>query len=70
MTQNCLWFFPNKTEAWRELEPLEKAEEELRNKSTEEIMELKKKQDRLVVKKAHLWDHKVQLEKVISEVYE
>ena len=44
------------------------AQEELRSKSAKEIEKLKKDQDRLVVEKAQIWDHRVQLENVISEV--
>ena len=42
----------------------------MRAKSTKEIEEFKKVQDRLVVEKAQLWYHKVQLENVISQVCE
>ena len=41
-------------------------QEDLRAKSTKEIEELKKEQDRLVVEKAQLWDRRVQLENIIS----
>ena len=39
----------------------------MREKSTVEITELKKKQDRLLVEKAQLWDHKVRLEDDVSD---
>ena len=47
---------------------MKKAQEDLRAKIAKDIEELKKEQDRLVVKKEQLWDHRVQLENVISEV--
>ena len=36
-------------------------------KSTKEIEEFKKEQDRLVVEKVHLWDNRVRLEEVVSD---
>ena len=43
-------------------------QDEVRDKSSKEIEELKKEQDRLVIEKAQHWDRRVQLENVISKV--
>ena len=51
----------------KEIEELKKVQEELREKSVEDIMELKKEQDRLVVEKAQHWDHSVQFQEAFLE---
>ena len=49
---------------------MKKEQEELMAKSTKEIEELNKEHDQLLVEKEQLWDNIVQLENVISQVYE
>ena len=51
----------------QEIEVLQKAQEELKMKTTEEITELKKEIDHLVVEKAHLFDSWVKLEATVVD---
>ena len=51
----------------QEIEELKKAQEELKTKTIEEITELKKETNRLIVEKAHLFDSWVQVEVVVAD---
>ena len=49
---------------------LKQAQEELKEKSAEEITKLKKEQDLLVVEKAHLFDSQVKLKEEVADSYQ
>ena len=54
-------------ELCREIEVLKKAHEDLKTKTVEEITQLEKETNRLIVKKEHLFDSRVGLEGAIVD---
>ena len=66
INNHFLWSQEKEVEAHREVEELNKEQEELRAKSDKEIEELKKEQDQIIFEKAQLWYCRVQFENVIS----